>query len=146
MIRRLVDVRGLSDVISVEDSLNDVEKWEAFARASVFVLPSHSENFGVVVAEALSVGVPVITTTGTPWADLVKKGCGWWVSPSVEGISGALIDATALTPDERFRMGLRGKAWVDAEFGWLGIGEKMMELYRWLTGDCICPRHVFPGG
>ncbi|MEZ5591148.1 MAG: glycosyltransferase [Gammaproteobacteria bacterium] len=46
--------------------------------ADLFVLPSFSENFGVVIAEALAHGVPVITTRGTPWKGLLQHGCGWW--------------------------------------------------------------------
>ena len=46
------------------------DKWNFLRSADVMVLPTHSENFGIVVAEALAVGVPVITTTGTPWEDL----------------------------------------------------------------------------
>ena len=59
--------------------LDDAEKWTAYARADLLVLPTYSENFGIVVAEALWAGVPVITTKGTPWAELEERKCGWWV-------------------------------------------------------------------
>ena len=65
--------------------LDDAEKWTAYARADLFILPTYSENFGIVVAEALWAGVPVITTKGTPWAELEERKCGWWVElPSAE--------------------------------------------------------------
>ena len=45
----------------------DEEKWAALGQAEFLVLPSHSENFGIVVAESLAAGRPAVTTVGTPW-------------------------------------------------------------------------------
>ncbi len=62
-IRRL----ELSDTISVEGEVPDSKKWKLYNNSDLFILPSYSENFGIVVAEALACGLPVITTKGTPW-------------------------------------------------------------------------------
>jgi glycosyltransferase involved in cell wall biosynthesis len=50
------------------------EKNDHYAKADLFILPTYSENFGVVVVEALAQGCPVITTKGTPWQEL--ENCG----------------------------------------------------------------------
>ena len=56
--------------------LRGEEKWAALGNAGFFVLPSHSENFGLVVAESLAAGRPVLTTTGTPWGATKQPGDG----------------------------------------------------------------------
>jgi len=84
-------------------------RWEAYRRAQLLVAPSDFENFGQSIVEALSVGIPVITTTGTPWQALVEKACGWWVDPSPGSIAQALQEAMGLTDAERASMGQNGK-------------------------------------
>ncbi len=100
----------------------------------LFVLPSFSENFGVVVAEALSYGIPVIATRGTPWADLESFGCGWWVEPGVPFLTEALRAATALGDEERAAMGERGLAYVQ-RYNWDAIASETLCLYRWVLGQ-----------
>ena len=50
---------------------------EIFSKYDAFVFPTFSENYGHVIAEALSVGIPVIISDQTPWRDLELSGCGW---------------------------------------------------------------------
>ena len=57
--------------------VNGNDKWKILYNAHVLFLPSESENFGMVVLEALSVGLPVVTTVNTPWQDLEAFGAGY---------------------------------------------------------------------
>ena len=95
--------------------------------------PTFSENFGVVVAEALGHGLPVITTRGAPWADLETHGCGWWIDIGVEPLAAALRQAMALSDDERRAMGERGRAYVQ-RYNWDVIAREMIHVYRWMLG------------
>lgn len=127
--------------------LDDNAKWDAYARADLFVLPSYSENFGIVVAEALWAGVPVITTKGTPWSELETERCGWWVElpgkgAKVQGegeqwtaLDSALREATEQSnnPDDRTilpEMGRRGRRLIEAKYTWSAIAKRLIEGYE----------------
>jgi glycosyltransferase involved in cell wall biosynthesis len=115
---------------------------KAYQEADLFVLPSHTENFGMVVGEALSHGLPVITTHGAPWKLLEEESCGWWVPVSVDGIAAALDDATRRSPEVLTAMGERGRAVVAERFAWERIAGDFLECYRWLLGEGVKPRCV----
>lgn len=110
--------------------------------ADLFALPTRSENFGIVVAEALAMGVPVVVTTGTPWAGLANERCGWWIEHGAEPLLGALREATALPPTERGAMGLRGREWMARDFAWNAIGAQMAAVYDWLARGAPRPATV----
>ena len=122
----------LNGRISMPGSVGEDEKSSIFAAADLFILPTFSENFGIVVAEALAAGVPVITTTGTPWQDLAIRGCGWQVSPDSASLAEAMALAMRLSAPERRQMGIRGHAYVRDTFGWDLIAEQMLGFYDWL--------------
>lgn len=112
------------------DAVYGEEKAKVFLSSDLFVLPTFSENFGIAVAEALAYRLPVVTTTGAPWQGLIDHRCGWWVAPSVEGITQALVQATSTSPQELNAMGQRGRAWVRDEFAWPTIAQRLKEAYE----------------
>jgi glycosyltransferase involved in cell wall biosynthesis len=121
---------GLEDQVHFAGSVSDDEKWDVYRRADLFVLPTHSENFGIVVAEALAAGVPALTTTGAPWSDLESHDCGWWVEPNVEAIANALAEAMAQNSDVLTAMGMRGRQLVEDEYTWEAISRRMRKEYE----------------
>lgn len=143
----LKEVLALVHELVVQDSvdyLGPVEgqaKSDLYNAADVFVLPTFTENFGVVVAEALAHGLPVITTRGAPWADLQTFNCGWWVDIGVDPLVHALREAMALSDDERRAMGARGRDYV-RRYDWGDIARQTMDVYRWVLEqgprpDCV---------
>ncbi|MCC7040798.1 MAG: glycosyltransferase [Burkholderiales bacterium] len=117
-------------------------KREAYFEASLFVLPTQSENFGMVVAEALAHGCPAVVSKGAPWSGLERARCGWWVGRDANGLMAGL-DAAMSTPREALvEMGKRGREWMRRDFGWSAIAEQMELTYAWVLERAGCPRWV----
>lgn len=136
-VKTTVKELGLEYQFIFTGPLNDVEKWNAYARADLFVLPTYSENFGIVVAEALWAGVPVITTKGTPWSDLSDRKCGWWIDLPVVGSSpavwqefdDALVNAMSMSDKDRGEMGERGRRLVEEKYTWEAVVKNVVVGY-----------------
>jgi glycosyltransferase involved in cell wall biosynthesis len=142
-VEKAVTDAGLGQVISFTGPLAYGLKTSAFFDAELFVLPTHSESFGIVVAEALAHGLPVLTTTGAPWSILPRSGCGWWVDATVDGLAEGLRQATILDPEALWSMGAKGRALVSGQFGWKRIADLMLSTYDAVLADEI-PRKQRP--
>lgn len=146
-VAHIAEVEALAKTLGVDrvefpGPLFGEPKAEAYASADLFVLPTHSENFGMVVAEALAYGCPAVVSRGAPWAGLETEDCGWWVNNSVDDLDIALDTAMQLPPAQLAAMGLRGRAWMERDYGWEAIGQKMDAAYRWLVNGGERPAWV----
>jgi glycosyltransferase involved in cell wall biosynthesis len=128
-VEKAVSAAGLREVVSFTGPIEPEMKKSAFFDADLFVLPTHSESFGMVVAEALAHGVPVLTTTAAPWSILCERGCGWCVDATVDGMSEGLRQATSLDTEALRAMGTKGRTFVVTEFGWKRIADRMLSIY-----------------
>jgi glycosyltransferase involved in cell wall biosynthesis len=106
------------------------EKNDLIGSAEIVVLPSFTEGFGSIVVEALGLGVPVITTTRAPWESLRTTRSGWWVEPTVDGLTAALQESMSLTDAGRAAMGQRGRDLVLSEFSWDSVARRMLDVYK----------------
>lgn len=140
--RRAVEREGLEEGVLFLGEAWGEARSRAYAAADLFVLPSYSENFGLVVAEALAHGLPVIATRGTPWEEVVSEGCGWWVGTGSEPLVPALEEATRLPAAALEMMGARGRRLVERKYAWERIGAQMWEVYEWLLGRRAAPATV----
>ena len=134
---------GIASDVQFVGRIADERKWEFIQDADAIVLPTESENFGMIVAEALEACRPVITTTGTPWGELPGAGCGWWTAPGRDGIGSALADALSRERSELMEMGRRGREFVRASYSWEAVGRKMTDYYRWILHGGERPDTVF---
>ena len=112
-------------------------KWQVYQGAELFVLPTHSENFGMTVAEALAAGTPTIVSKGAPWSGLVSEGAGWWMDHGLDALIACLEEALAQPREALAAMGEAGRDWMRRDFSWTEIAYKTSETYRWiLRGGC----------
>ncbi len=105
------------------------ERWPYFQGADLFCLPTHSENFGLAVLEAIQVGTPVLTTTTTPWGEWLRGDCAFIAEPKVGSIRDRLrqffVNPSASLEQ---RHALSQSVWD--RFSWSALAPKYATLYR----------------
>jgi glycosyltransferase involved in cell wall biosynthesis len=141
-VRTIIHDLKLDDVVQYIGPLSNQDKRDAFAAADLFILPTRREAAPVVVLEALGAGVPVLTTIGAPWQDLVTHNCGWWVDVDSNAIAAAIRDAVNRSPEELRQMGRRGRDLVASMYTWNLLAQKTIRLYAWLLGREDKPEFV----
>lgn len=142
-VRQRISQCGVKEDFVFTGPVKGTEKWKLYQSADLFVLPTHSENFGIVVAEALSCGVPVITTRGAPWSDLVDHECGWWIDVGVDPLAEALDRAISVSAADRAAMGRRGRELVDRKYTWPQVAAALQSVYAWVLGEQRRPECMF---
>ena len=101
--------------------------------AQLFILPSHSENFGLVIVEALAASVPALVTDTTPWRDLDRQAAGHCVP--WDEFPATLDRMLNCPPAELAALGLRGREWAARDFTWSCVAGTLLEFYRTLRND-----------
>lgn len=136
-ILRLITGSVARESISYRGPVYNEDKWALLRSSDLFVLPSKSENFGIVVAEALSQAIPVIASTETPWIDLTARNCGWQTPPTASALARTLSLAVSLPQSQLWQMGINGKTFAFNTFSWESVSQKTLELYR-SVADIYC--------
>ncbi|MCO4799729.1 MAG: glycosyltransferase [Colwelliaceae bacterium] len=134
-LKDLIKTFNVKNSVSIEGPVFEEEKWIAYDHASIFILPSYSENFGIVVAEALWVGTPVITTFATPWDCLTNEGIGWQVENDSLQIRDVLTKAMSLGDSELIEMGKKASKYSKDQFNWSEIINHYVNSYHWVLGN-----------
>jgi glycosyltransferase involved in cell wall biosynthesis len=104
-LQKLAEKLGVAERITWMGMASGDRKWGAYRAADVFVLPSHSENFGVVIAEALACGLPVLTTNKVNiWREVEEDGAGFIANDDLPGITGLLTKWISMSDRVRDQM------------------------------------------
>ncbi|MEQ1770192.1 MAG: glycosyltransferase [Devosia sp.] len=104
-LRALAETLGVGGRVTFPGLLTGTAKWSALASAEAFVLTSHQENFGIAVAEALAVGVPVLISDKVNiWREVETTGSGLVAPDTQDGALSLLTRYLALTDEQRTAM------------------------------------------
>lgn len=121
-LEQLIDKLGLNEKVFLVGKIEGSEKIEFLRNADVFALASHHENFGIVYAEALASGTPVVASKNTPWQDVEKYNCGKWVENTPEKFADSI---NQILDSDTEQMGENGRKYIEENFS----SEKITELF-----------------
>ncbi len=133
---------GLEGYIKIIPPVFGEDKVELYQSSALFVLPSYSENFGMVIAEAMSCGVPVITSKFTPWSFLNEEKAGWCIKLNLDNLVTTLRESLNKTFDEIYQMGQNGAKLVRNRYDYRSVAKQTLNLYEWLLGNRNKPEFV----
>jgi glycosyltransferase involved in cell wall biosynthesis len=135
-LKTLISKYGLEECIRILPPAFGEDKYKLYCESSLFVLPTYSENFGMVIAEAMSCGVPVITTNGTPWHELNTKKLGWCIDLSLNNLIKSISEAIDLGQDRLFELGQLSSRHVYENYQYNEVANRMISVYKWvINGD-----------
>ena len=122
--------------------LTGIEKEQIMKTLDIVILPSFTENFGMVVGEALQNEIPVIASKGTPWEDLNTYRCGWWIKNDVETLTQTIQQAILLSDEERIQMGENGRKLIKKKYSIEIVTQQMLDLYNWILNGGEKPNFI----
>ncbi|MGB0720789.1 MAG: glycosyltransferase [Gammaproteobacteria bacterium] len=129
-LRRLVHELGLRGRVDFHGYVQGVEKDELLSRAAFFVLPSHSENFGIAVVEAMAAGLPVLISDDVNLCAAVREaGAGWVCAAALDELTTTLRQALA-EREQWQAIGARGRNLVERCYSWEVIAPRLASEYR----------------
>lgn len=138
-----VECLGLKESIKILPPVFGNDKIQIYQESALFCLPSYSENFGMVIAEAMSCGTPVITTTNCPWNILNDTKTGWCIDLNVDNLERALREALSMNPTELYDMGQKASKLIYENFDYRNVTRKTLKLYEWLLNGGEKPEFVY---
>ena len=121
---------GIAGRVLFVGPVSDQHKWALYAHAELFVLPSYSENFGIVVAEAMAMGCPVIVTPDVGAGELVAQAGAGVISSGEPAQLAEAVRRLLADPGARRCQGQAGREFARAQLSWEGIARRTCEMYR----------------
>jgi glycosyltransferase involved in cell wall biosynthesis len=132
-LRALASRNGGGERVVFSGWLEGQARVTALRRAALVASPSHQENFGLSVVEALACGVPVLVSPQVNLAAEIEAAGAGWVAPLDRAALVASLRDAMRDGDERTRRGRAGRDLVCLRFTWSAVGEQLLAVYRTAT-------------
>lgn len=130
-LKSMANELGIADRICWPGMLRDEMKWGAFYSAEAFALPSHQENFGIAVAEALGCGLPVLISDKVNiWHEVSESAAGLVAPDTIDGTERMLADWVELSTSARTAMGQRARALYAKKFTVKAMADGLVEVIQ----------------
>ena len=130
-LKAMTTAAGVSDRVHWPGMLRGDAKWGAFLRSEAFILPSHQENFGIAVAEALACGRPVLISDQVNIGSIISDaGCSFIEPDTVEGTRSLLRRWISLNTQERENMSAAAKSCFHTRFDLRSSVEHLVQLFE----------------
>jgi glycosyltransferase involved in cell wall biosynthesis len=129
-LRELVKKLNLSDKVLFVGQMEGTEKQKLLSDAYFTIMPSHTENFGIVVLESLAQSTPVIASKGSPWSSLEAEKIGFWIENSPETIAAKIDDILKMPKTEYDNYRRKCREFVEKKFDISENIDKWIDLYR----------------
>lgn len=131
-LEEIVHKKDLNGNIYFTGHLADKDKISFLSHSNVFALASHSENFGLVYAEALACGTPIVASKNTPWQKVEESNCGKWVENTPEHFATAIEELSSSISESTAQ---RCREFIKENYSWDNIALKMkLQLEKILYG------------
>ena len=126
-LQKIISQNKLDENVELKEAVFNEDKYKVLSEASAFILPSYSESFGIAIAEAMFFGLPIITTTKTPWSSIKSQNLGWFVNPEKEALVSALQNLFKSSEYNLDRIGNRAKSYISKKYDLMSTSKQMKE-------------------
>jgi len=130
-LQKMIKSYGMEDRVTWTGLVEGDVKWGTFQAADAFILPSHQENFGISVAEALSASLPVLISNKVNiWREIEEHGAGLIESDDLEGTYRLLTRWMEMDPQEREKTRTKARACFLEHFEIMGAAKSLLKVYN----------------
>jgi glycosyltransferase involved in cell wall biosynthesis len=128
-LKALAKQLGIAEKVTWTGMVQGDDKWAAYHASEAFVLPSHQENFGIVVAESLACSLPVLISNKVNiWREIEADGAGLVEEDTVEGAEQLMVNWLKLDNESRKKMAQQAADTFEQRFTISAMAESITKV------------------